>query len=66
MDYHQLNNIIIKNKYALPLILELMDWFKGKKCYIKLDLYRAYNLIYMKEGEEWKIAFRINNYTKSG
>ena len=34
-----------------------MDRFRGKKYYIKLDLCRIYNLIYMKDGEEWKIVF---------
>ena len=52
MDYQQLNNITIKNRYTLPLMLELTDRLKGKKYYIKLDLHGAYNLIYMKDGEE--------------
>ena len=39
------------------MILELMDRLRGKKCYIKLDLCGVYNLIYMKDGEEWKTAF---------
>ena len=52
-----MNDIIIKNKYILSLILELIDRFRKKNYYIKLDLYGVYNLIYMKEGEEWKIIF---------
>ena len=52
MDYHQLNNIIIKNKYTLPLISEFMDKFRGKKYYIKLDFRGVYNLICMKEDKE--------------
>ena len=47
-----ITNIIIKNRYALSLILELMDRLRGKKYYMKLDLCGAYNLIYMREGEE--------------
>ena len=34
-----------------------MDRLREKKYYIKLDLCRTYNFIYMKEGEKWKIAF---------
>ena len=53
-----LNNITIKDRYALPLINELYDRFQGAKIFTKLDLHRAYNLIRIKAGEEWKIAFR--------
>ena len=58
VDYHQLNNIIIKNRYVLSLISELTNRFRGKKYYIKLDFHGAYNLICMKDGEEWKIVFQ--------
>ena len=58
VDYRQLNDITIKNRYALPLMSELTDRLRGKKCYTKLDLRGAYNLIRMKDGEEWKTAFR--------
>ena len=34
-----------------------MDRFREKKYYIKLDLRGAYNLIHMKDREEWKTAF---------
>ena len=50
--------IIIKDRYALLLINELRDRLNGVKVFIKLDLHGAYNLIRMKEGEEWKIAFK--------
>ena len=36
---------------------ELTDRLRKKKYYMKLDLYRTYNLIHMKDGEKWKIAF---------
>ena len=59
INYWQLNNIIIKNKYILFLILKLTDRFWGKKIYIKLDFQGIYNLIYIKEGKKWKITFKI-------
>ena len=57
INYHQLNDIIIKNRYTLPLILELINRFRKKKYYIKLDFHRTYNLIHIKDGEEWKTTF---------
>jgi hypothetical protein len=58
MDYHQLNEITIKNQYILSLILELHDRIYEVKWFITLDLQEAYNLIKIKKGEEKKITFR--------
>ena len=52
VDYQQLNSITVKNRYTLPRSTELIDRFQGVKVFSKLDLRSAYNLIYMKEGEE--------------
>ena len=58
VDYRQLNDITIKNRYPLPLIEELRDKLGTAQWFTALDLKGAYNLIRMKEGEEWKTAFR--------
>ena len=58
IDYRQLNEITVKNRYPLPLIGEMMDRLKGANWFTKMDLRGAYNLVRMKEGEEWKTAFR--------
>jgi hypothetical protein len=49
---------MIKNRYPLPNISELQDRLAGATIFTALDLQGAYNLICMKEGEEWKTAFR--------
>jgi hypothetical protein len=38
MDYKQLNNLTIKNKYPFDFIDELMDELNGFKFFSKLDL----------------------------
>ena len=58
MDYRKLNNITIKNQYLLPNANKLQDRISQATIFTKLDLKEAYNLIHMKEGEEWKTAFR--------
>lgn len=58
VDYRALNNITIKNRYPLPLIPEALDRLKSAQIYTKLDLRGAYNLVRIKEGDEWKTAFR--------
>ena len=58
VDYRKLNDITIKNRYPLLNIGELQDRLGKAKVFTKLDLRGAYNLIRMKEGEEWKTVFR--------
>ncbi|PRP79435.1 retrotransposable element protein [Planoprotostelium fungivorum] len=58
VDYRKLNNLTVKNVYPLPLIAELLDRFAGAKIFTKLDLKDAYWHLRIKEGHEWKTAFR--------
>ena len=58
VDYRGLNKVTIKNRYPLPLIPEALDRLKHAKVFTKLDLRGAYNLVRIKEGDEWKTAFR--------
>jgi len=46
------------NHYPLPLMNELRDQVQGAKISTKIDLKWGYNLIPIKEGDEWKMAFR--------
>jgi hypothetical protein len=59
-DYQKLNTITIKNRYPLLLISELIDKLKNAKYITKLDIRWGYNNVRMKEGDEWKAAFRTN------
>ncbi|KAF8641666.1 hypothetical protein AX16_009851 [Volvariella volvacea WC 439] len=59
-DYRKLNEGTIKNCYSLPLISELVDKLKGAKYFTKLDLRWRYNNVHIKEGDEWKAAFKTN------
>jgi hypothetical protein len=58
IDYRKLNDITIKDRHPLPNITELRDRLSHAKIFTAMDLRGAYNLIRMKEGEEWKTAFR--------
>ena len=58
VDYRRLNTITRKNRCPLPLIPELLDRVKSAKIFTKLDLRSAYHLLRIKEGDEWKTAFR--------
>jgi hypothetical protein len=57
-DYRYLNEWTIKNAYPLPLVTDLMDKLKGAKYFTKLDVRWGYNNIRIREGDEWKAAFK--------
>ena len=59
-DYCALNNITVKNRYPLPLISELIERLKGARYFTKLDVRWGYRNVRIKEGDEWKAAFRTN------
>jgi len=59
-DYRKLNGITIKNRYPLPLISELVGKLRGARYFTKLDVRWGYQNVRIKEGDEWKAAFRTN------
>jgi RNase H-like domain found in reverse transcriptase/Reverse transcriptase (RNA-dependent DNA polymerase)/Integrase zinc binding domain/Chromo (CHRromatin Organisation MOdifier) domain len=59
-DYRALNAISVKNRYPLPLISELVNRLRGARYFTKLDICWGFNNVRMKEGDEWKAAFRTN------
>ena len=60
VDYRALNRITIPNRYPLPLMQELQDQVQGARWFTKLDLKNGFNLICIREGDEWKTAFRTH------
>ncbi len=57
IDYRGLNNITIKFRYPLPLVPAALEQLREAQYFTKLDLRSAYNLIRIREGDEWKTAF---------
>ena len=58
VDYRGLNAVTIPNRYPLPLMQELQDRVRGAQWFTKMDLKNGFNLIRIREGDEWKTAFR--------
>uniref|UniRef100_A0A0W0FQW7 Putative reverse transcriptase-rnase h-integrase n=1 Tax=Moniliophthora roreri TaxID=221103 RepID=A0A0W0FQW7_MONRR len=59
-DYQQLNKGTIKNMHSLLLVLELIDKLKGARIFSKLDFRNRYNSVRIKDGDQWKAAFKTN------
>ncbi len=56
IDYRGLNENTVKFRYPLPLVPAALEQLRQAKYYTKLDLRNAYNLIRIREGDEWKTA----------
>ncbi|KAF8753916.1 hypothetical protein RHS01_06785 [Rhizoctonia solani] len=54
----KLNDVTHKNVYPLPRQDDLMAKLRHAKVFTKLDLRWGYNNVWIKEGDEWKTAFR--------
>jgi len=52
--------MMVKNKYPLPLISELVSQLRRARYFTKLDVRWGFNNIRIKPGDEWKAAFWTN------
>ena len=59
-DYRALNSMMVKNKYPLPLISELMSQLCGARYFTKLDVCWGFNNVRIKPRNKWKAVFRTN------
>jgi hypothetical protein len=60
IDYRQLNNVMVKNRYSLPRIDDLFDQLKGAKVFSKIDLRSGYYQMRIKGQDVPKTAFRTH------
>src|SRR6201992_377447 len=58
VDYRALNDITVKDRHPLPRIDETLNQIRGANFFTRLDLRGYFNQIRIKEGDEWKTAFR--------
>lgn len=59
IDFRELSQITIKDKYWLPLPRSVFDSVQEAHIFSKLDFQNAYHLIRMKEGDEWKFKYPL-------
>jgi len=52
--------MMVKNKYPLPLISELVSQLRKARYFTKLDVCWGFNNVCIKPGDKWKAAFQTN------
>ena len=57
VDYQALNEVMIKNKYPLPMINDLFDQLQGAKVFLKIDLRSGYHQLKIQEKDIPTTAF---------
>ena len=58
IDYRALNKIIVRNRYPILRIDDLLDQVKGENFFSKIDLKFGYHQVLIEPIDVWKITFK--------
>ena len=59
VNCHAINNIMVNYRHPIPKLDDMLDELHGSCILSKIYLKIGYHQIRMKEGDEWKIVFKM-------